>query len=140
MSPGSTTSTATGAPISPSGHRSQRTPAVGRSAAPGSSRRQAARSCTTGREQIGGGLRSGRSGKVLYELFGDEADCWYGWHIRRAPDPDGLGRAALLISSLRHPVDGNVGVGVLDLYVLRRGKKRGDQGTTTRGSRRSDIR
>ena len=85
-------------------------------------------------------LRSGRSGKVLYELFGDEADCWFGWHIRRAPDPDGRGRAALLISSLRHPVDGNVGVGVLDLYVLRRGKKRGDQGTTTRGSRRSDIR
>jgi len=85
-------------------------------------------------------LRSGRSGKVLYELFGDEADCWFGWHIRRAPDPDGRGRAALLISSLRHPVDGNGGVGVLDLYVLRRGKKRGDQGTTTRGSRRSDIR
>jgi hypothetical protein len=27
---------------------------------------------------------------------------------------------ALLIGSLRHPVDGKVGVGVLDLYVLRR--------------------
>ena len=84
-------------------------------------------------------LRSGRSGKVLYELFGDEADCWFGWHIRRAPDPDRRGRPALLIGSLRHPVDRNVGVGVLDLYVLRRPKKRGDQGTTTRGSRRSDI-
>src|SRR5207247_1656901 len=64
-------------------------------------------------------LRSGRSGKVLDEFFGDEADCWFGWHIRRAPDPDGRGRPALLISSLRHPVDGKVGVGVLDLYVLR---------------------
>ncbi|HUE30436.1 MAG TPA: FG-GAP-like repeat-containing protein, partial [Verrucomicrobiae bacterium] len=85
-------------------------------------------------------LRSGRSGKVLAEFFGDEADCWFGWHIRRAPDPDGRGRPALLIGSLRHPVDGNRGVGVLDLYVLRRAKKRGDQGTTTRGSRRSDIR
>jgi len=81
-------------------------------------------------------LRSGRTGKVLTELFGDEADCWFGWHIRRAPDPDGRGRPALLISSLRHPVGGKVGVGVLDLYVLRRAK---DQGTTTRGTRRSDI-
>jgi hypothetical protein len=80
-------------------------------------------------------LRSGRSGKVLAELFGDEADCWFGWHIRRAPDPDGHGRPALLVSSLRHPVGGKLGVGVLDLYVLR-----GAQGTTTRERRRSDIR
>src|SRR6185295_5262259 len=65
-------------------------------------------------------LRSGRSGKVLAEFFGDEADCWFGWHIRRAPDPEGRGRPALLISSLRHPVDGQVAVGVLDLLVLRR--------------------
>ena len=65
-------------------------------------------------------LRSGRSGAVLAELLGDEADCWFGWHIRRAPDPDGQGRPALLIGSLRHPVDGKVGVGVVDLYVLRR--------------------
>ncbi|MBI3769189.1 MAG: FG-GAP repeat protein [Deltaproteobacteria bacterium] len=82
-------------------------------------------------------LRSGRSGAVLGELFGDEADCWFGWHIRRAPDPDGRGRPALLIGSLRHPVDGKVGVGVLDLYVLRRAK---NHGTTSRGTRRSDIR
>jgi hypothetical protein len=77
-------------------------------------------------------LRSGRSGKVLAELFGDEADCWFGWHVRRAPDPDGQGRPALLISSLRHPVDGKAGVGVLDVYVLR-------QGTITRDIRRNDI-
>ena len=82
-------------------------------------------------------LRSGRNGAVLSELFGDGADCWFGWHIRRAPDPDGRGRPALLISSLRHPVGGQVGVGVLDLYVLRRAK---DHGTTTRRTRRSDIR
>ncbi|HEY3189102.1 MAG TPA: hypothetical protein VGJ70_16575, partial [Solirubrobacteraceae bacterium] len=85
-------------------------------------------------------LRSGRTGAVLSELFGDEADCWFGWHIRRAPDPDGRRRPTLLIDSLRHPVDGKVGVGVLDLYVLRRAKSGRDQGTTTRGSRRSDIR
>jgi hypothetical protein len=65
-------------------------------------------------------LRSGRGGAVLAELFGDEADCWFGWHIRRAPDPEGQGRPALLVGSLRHPVDGAVGVGVIDLYVLRR--------------------
>jgi len=64
-------------------------------------------------------FRSGRSGKVLSELFGDEADCWFGWHIRPAPDPDGRGRPTLLIGSLRHSVDGHPGVGVLDLYVLR---------------------
>ena len=84
-------------------------------------------------------LRSGRTGAVLAELAGDEADCWFGWHIRRAPDPDGHGRPALLIGSLRHPVDGTVGVGVIDLYVLRQPPKRRTQGTTTRGSRRSDI-
>jgi hypothetical protein len=78
-------------------------------------------------------LRSGRTGAVLAEMFGDEADCWFGWHIRRAPDPDGQGRPALLMGSLRQPVDGRVGVGVLDLYVLR------GHGTTTRGARRSDI-
>jgi len=83
-------------------------------------------------------LRSGRTGAVLTELFGDEADCWFGWHIRRAPDPDGRGRPALLISSLRHPVDGRVGVGVLDLVVLRRATA-GDHGTKTRGVRRKDI-
>ncbi len=85
-------------------------------------------------------IRSGRSGAVLGELFGDEADCWFGWHIRRAPDPDGHGRPALLIDSLRHPVDGKAGVGVLDLYVLRGAKGSGGHGTTTRGTRRSDIR
>ena len=81
-------------------------------------------------------FRSGRSGAVLGELFGDGPDCWFGWHIRRAPDPDGRGRPALLISSLRHPVGGKLGVGVLDLYVSRGAK---NQGTTTRGTRRSDI-
>jgi len=80
-------------------------------------------------------LRSGRTGAVLGVLVGDEADCWFGWHIRRAPDPEGRGRPALLIGSLRHPVDGKVGVGVVDVYVLRRPR----QGTTTRGVRRSDI-
>jgi hypothetical protein len=84
-------------------------------------------------------FRSGRSGKVLTELVGDEADCWLGWHIRRAPDPDGRGRPGLLISSLRHPVGGKAGVGVLDLYVLRRTNDAGDQGTISRGARRSDI-
>jgi hypothetical protein len=65
-------------------------------------------------------FRSGKSGAVLGELIGDEADDWFGWHMRRAPDPDGHGRRALLVASLRHPVDGKVGVGVLDLIVLRR--------------------
>jgi hypothetical protein len=77
-------------------------------------------------------LRSGRTGLVLDELVGDGADSWFGWHIRRAPDPEGRGRPALLVSSLRHPVDDRPGVGVLDLLVLR-------QGTITRGERRSDI-
>jgi hypothetical protein len=45
----------------------------------------------------------------------------------------------LLIGSLRHPVGGQAGVGVLDLYVLRRETPAGDHGTTTRGARRSDI-
>jgi FG-GAP-like repeat/FG-GAP repeat len=82
-------------------------------------------------------LRSGRTGAVLAELGGDGVDCWFGWHMRRAPDPDGSGRPALLIGSLRHPVDGEVGVGVLDVYVLRRATRA--HGTTTRRTRRSDI-
>ena len=84
-------------------------------------------------------IRSGRSGAVLAELLGDEADCWFGWHIRRAPDPDGQGRPTLLIGSLRHPVDGHLGVGVIDLYVLRRADRAEDHGTMTRGARRKDI-
>jgi len=64
-------------------------------------------------------LRSGRTGEVLGELFGDAADCWFGWHIRRAPDPDRRRRPALLIGSLRHPVGDKAAVGVIDLYVLR---------------------
>jgi hypothetical protein len=85
-------------------------------------------------------IRSGRSGAVLAELIGDEVDCWFGWHIRPAPDPEGRGRPALLISSLRHPVGGHVAVGVLDLYVLRDAQHTGDHGTTTREVRRKDIR
>ncbi|HXJ33577.1 MAG TPA: FG-GAP-like repeat-containing protein [Candidatus Eisenbacteria bacterium] len=84
-------------------------------------------------------FRSARSGAVLGELAGDEADSWFGWHMRPAPDPDGHGRPALLVSSLRHPVGGKLGVGVLDLLVLRPAKDAGAQGTTTRGARRSDI-
>jgi hypothetical protein len=86
-------------------------------------------------------LRSGRTGEVLTELGGDGAECWFGWHIRRAPDPDRRGRPALLISSLRHPVTGKLAVGVIDLVVLQR-ERRGaaPHGTITRGARRSDVR
>lgn len=85
-------------------------------------------------------LRSPRTGALLAELFGDGPDCWFGWHIRRAPDPTGRGRPALLVSSLRHPVDGRVGVGVMDVLVLRSAGKVPAHGTTTRDVRRSDIR
>jgi len=84
-------------------------------------------------------LRSGRTGKVLTVLFGDEADAWFGWHVRRAPDPDGLGRPTLLIGSLRHAVDGKIRVGVLDLYVLRPLAGAAGHGTKTREGRRSAI-
>ena len=83
-------------------------------------------------------LRSAKTGDVLSELFGDEALDWFGWHIRRAPDPEGRGRPALLIGALRHPVDGQAGVGVIDWYVWRGGPSTA-QGTITRGTRRSDI-
>src|SRR5262249_39583515 len=84
-------------------------------------------------------FRSPRSGKVLGDLLGDEAECWFGWHIRRAPDPDPRGRPSFLISSHRHPIYGNPGVGVLALYVRRLTKDAAGQGTMTRGVRRSDI-
>ncbi len=83
-------------------------------------------------------LRSGRTSKVLTVLFGDEADAWFGWHVRRAPDPDGRGRPALLVGSLRHAVDGKIRVGVLDLYVLRATRTAG-HGTKMRDGRRSPI-
>lgn len=82
-------------------------------------------------------FRSGKTGDVLSELFGDEALDWFGWHIRRAPDPEGRGRPALLIGALRHAVDGQAGVGVIDWYVWRGADNA--QGTITRGARRSDI-
>ncbi len=85
-------------------------------------------------------LRSGRTGRVLATLFGDGAESWFGWHVRRAPDPDGHGRPTLLIASLRQPVDGKMRVGVLDLYVLRRADRGGGRhGMKTRGARRSAI-
>lgn len=64
-------------------------------------------------------LRSGRSGAVIATLVGEGPESWFGWHIRRAPDPDGLGRPALLIGSLRQPVAGVAGGGVVDLWVHR---------------------
>jgi len=63
-------------------------------------------------------LRSGRTSRVLSELSGDEADCWFGWHIRRAPIR--RTRASGVADQLApHPVGGKQGVGVVDLYVLR---------------------
>jgi hypothetical protein len=83
-------------------------------------------------------IRSGKSGAILAELVGDRADCWFGWHMVRAPDPEGHGRPALLIASLRESVHGEPAVGVLDLYVLH---ARGGSvhGMKTRGARRSAI-
>jgi len=82
-------------------------------------------------------LRSGRTGDVLGELVGEGPDDWFGWHIRRAPDPAGRGRPALLIAALRRRVNGQPGAGELDLYVLQRAPKA--QRTTARRTRRSDI-
>ena len=82
----------------------------------------------------------GGAATVLAELFGDEADCWFGWHIRRAPDPDGRGRPALLIGSLRHPVDGQAGRRRARPLRAATREARRDHGTITRGARRSDIR
>jgi hypothetical protein len=67
-------------------------------------------------------LRSGRSGELLQELGGEHADQWFGWHIRRAPDPDRHNRPTVLIGSLRERVGTQDAVGVLDLCVLRRKK------------------
>lgn len=71
-------------------------------------------------------LLSGKSGKVLGDLYGEAAGAWFGWHIRRAPDPEGSGRPALLIGALRQAVDGKPQVGVIELYVWRRGKPEAD--------------
>jgi len=68
-------------------------------------------------------VRSGKTGDVLAEWFGEDADDWFGWHIRRAPDPDGQGRPALLIGSLMRSVGSQARVGVIDLYVLRKGQQ-----------------
>src|SRR4029077_20235536 len=64
-------------------------------------------------------LRSGRTGAVLAELLGDGADCWFGWHIRRAPDPGGRGRPPLLISSPRDPPGGQARWAVPGLSLAR---------------------
>ena len=76
-------------------------------------------------------LRSGRSGDGPgASSSATSADCWFGWHIRRAPDPDGRGRPALLIGSLRHPVDGKRGRRrARPLRAAPRAAARGDQGT-----------
>lgn len=65
-------------------------------------------------------FRSGKSGARLGELFGEDAEDWFGWHVVRAPDPERRHRPALLISSIRHAVGGRERVGVVDLYVFDR--------------------
>lgn len=83
-------------------------------------------------------LRSGRDGSLLAALEGDGAESWFGWHVRRAPDPGGGTRPALLIGALRQPVGGAPAVGVVDWLVLRSAPAV-DQGINKRGGRRSDI-
>ncbi|HXC53284.1 MAG TPA: FG-GAP-like repeat-containing protein [Candidatus Limnocylindrales bacterium] len=65
-------------------------------------------------------IRSGKTGEALAEWTGDGAGSWFGWNIRRAPDPEGKKRPALLIDSLRQPMAGKDGVGVIDWYVMQR--------------------
>lgn len=64
-------------------------------------------------------ILSGKSGAVLAEIVGGSAGAWFGWHIARAPDPQRKNRPALLISSLRQPVNGVAGTGVIDWWVLQ---------------------
>ena len=54
---------------------------------------------------------------------------------RRAPDPDGAKRPALLVGSLRHSVDGQPTVGLIDLYVLRAAPASGARRKPAQGSR-----
>lgn len=90
----------------------------------------------TGRLEI----RSGRSGEVLADLVGGGADEWFGWHVRRATDPRGENRPALLVAALRRTVAGKQAAGAIDLVVLEKTDEPAPpQGTTTRGERRSDI-
>ena len=88
-------------------------------------------------------LRSGRTGEILGavlgtglgDLQGDEPGGWFGWHVRRAPDPDGRGRPTLLVGTLRASVGDARAIGTVDLYVLRPPA----HGTVKRGARRKDI-
>lgn len=61
-------------------------------------------------------VRSGRDGAVLAEWVGEQAESWFGWHIRLAPSVDG--RPGLLVGALRQTVGGVVGTGVVDWVVL----------------------
>src|SRR5205085_6061556 len=36
-------------------------------------------------------IRSGKTGDVLADWTGEGAESWFGWNIRRAPDPEGKG-------------------------------------------------
>lgn len=64
-------------------------------------------------------LRSGRTGAVLGEWFGRGADHWFGWHLSLSPHPSSKTLPALLIGSLRAPVNGRAGAGLLDLYLRK---------------------
>ena len=63
-------------------------------------------------------IRSGRTGEILTEMFGDQSERWLGWHIAPAA---GIGRGGqrrgLLVSSVRHAIDGRPGVGAVDLLL-----------------------
>ncbi len=87
-------------------------------------------------------LRSGRGGELLAELVGERADGWFGWHVVAAPDPTGKGRPAMLVGSIRYPVEGQAGTGVIDWLVGPTSATLTSalQGTISREPRRSDMR
>jgi hypothetical protein len=76
----------------------------------------------SGGAEIAANFNPAGSGEVLAELFGEQSDGWFGWHIRRAPDPGDAGRPALLIATLRAAVGGKSEVGMLDYWVLQPAK------------------
>jgi hypothetical protein len=82
-------------------------------------------------------LRSGKTGDLLGERIGDEAGARFGWNVRRAPDPDGKGRSAFVISSLGHSTADKERAGVVDLHVWVPSSR--PQGMVSRGARRNDI-
>jgi hypothetical protein len=63
-------------------------------------------------------VRSGKSGAIIAEVFGDESMRWLGWSLGPSEHADAKGTRGLWIASSHSKQDAGVSAGALELYLF----------------------